>query len=264
MSYRRYSYEEYQYAMELLNNGCGLTETCRRLGWPETRKTTLWEWRHGRHKPPTTRWVPKPSNELAYIIGVLYGDGCVKVHGHHYDIKLNTVDYEFADKFSRALAKLLAKNVVRPVWIGLRRGRNYGWEVTYSSIAFYTWYKNQALETSKPYIEHNKGTAKQFLRGLYDSEGCNYRCRRISLYNNDVELLKYVQYLLKKYFDIIAIGPHLHIRAGRISIKRNGEKIKAKKNNYYIAISRRQHVKRFLDEVGFSIQEKQLGLPRRK
>jgi len=40
-----HSYDEYKKAMDLLKKGYGLIETCRILGWPETRKkpTTLLE-----------------------------------------------------------------------------------------------------------------------------------------------------------------------------------------------------------------------------
>ena len=96
------------------------------------------------------------------------------------------------------------------------------------------------------------------------SEGSNYRCRKIHLSNNNRDLLRYVQYLLERYFSIIATGPYLSIKAGRIGRKRNGEKIKTNHNNYYIAISRKKHVKIFLSEIGFSIRDKQLGLPRRR
>jgi intein-encoded DNA endonuclease-like protein len=131
-------------------------------------------------------------------------------------------------------------------------------------MAFWTWYQKQTLKSLKQYIEHNKETTTYFLRGLYDSEGSNYRCRRISLSNNSEKLLCYVQYLLEKCFNIKATGPYLVIEAGSTSIKKNGEKIKSNYNIYYIAISRKESVQRFLDEVGFSIREKQLGLPRRK
>ncbi len=133
----------------------------------------------------------------------------------------------------------------------------------YTSKAFYTWYKQQNLESLKPYIEYNKDTVASFLRGLYDSEGCNYRYSHIHLSNNNKDLLKYVQYLLKIYFNIITTGPYLAKKTGEVSTKRGGKKIKRKHNNYSIHISRKQHIQRFLSMIGFSITEKQLGLKRR-
>ena len=162
------------------------------------------------------------------------------------------------------MAKLLNKRVVKP-----RRGKvNNRWEVIYYSKAFYIWYKQQNLGTLKPYIEYNKETVANFLKGLFDSEGNHYRSKRkysqIRLYNNDTELLKYVQYLLEKYFNIHTTEPYLHVKAGTEHEIRNEKIIKTKHDNYLIVISRRQYTEKFLSEIGFSIREKQLGLPRRK
>jgi intein-encoded DNA endonuclease-like protein len=68
---------------------------------------------------------------------------------------------------------------------------------------------------------------------------------------------------LRRYFDVVATGPYLKIRAGSM-MERRGKVFKRRKSNYYMAISRRRHVERFLCEIGFSITEKQQGLPRRE
>ena len=258
--YRSYTFEEYLRAMNLLNQGLGPTEVCRILGWPITRKSTVSGWKNGKHRPPTVRWVPEPSKKLAYVLGVLLGDGyTVKEHTYHYDIEILVKDYEFAEIFSRNMSKLLNKKYIEPEW---SRGHSR-WRVYYSSKAFHIWFKKQTLETLKQYIEYNKETVVSFLKGLYDSEGSNYMCKKISLFNSDLELLYYVQYLLRKYFSIKATGPYLKVKAGSI-MKRNGRRYKRRKNNYSIAISRKDSIRMFLSKIGFSITEKQLGLRRRK
>ena len=141
--------------------------------------------------------------------------------------------------------------------------------MTYCSKAFYIWYKQQKLETLKQYIEHNRDTVANFLCGLYDSDGGHnkYKKRRSSqiyLYNNSSKLLKYTQHLLRKYFGIIARGPYLHVKAGAGSKMGNGKIAKTNYDNYQINIYRKQHIQRFLSEIGFSITEKQLGLKRSK
>ena len=125
-------------------------------------------------------------------------------------------------------------------------------------------YKKQALDILKSIIKYVEETVVYFLRGLYDSEGSNYRCRQIFLSNNNTVLLHYVQYLLKKYFSIIATGLHISTKAGAENEMGNRKTIKTKHNNYQISINRKQHVQRFLSMIGFSITEKQLGLKRRK
>jgi len=80
------------------------------------------------------------------------------------------------------------------------------WRVKYYSKAFFEWYKKcekKSLEGFKLFIEHNKNTVRHYLGGLYDSDGNNYRNKQIQLSNSKEKLLKYVQYLLKEYFDLL-------------------------------------------------------------
>jgi len=252
--YRSYTYNEYKRVMDMYKSGIGPTEISRKTG---IKKYTVEAWIYEEKMPPLARWYPEPSKELAYIIGVLYGDGyIVKEHNYNYNIELKVKDYEFAEVFSRNMAKLLNKRYVKSRW---HKSLNR-WIVVYSSKAFYHWFREQTLETLKQYIEYSDETVASFLRGLYDSEGTNYRCKRIWLYNNDKDLLHYVQHLLKKYFNIVARGPYLVMRAGSI----NNSGIKTNYDIYYIAISREDSIWIFLSKIGFSITEKQLGLPRRK
>jgi len=54
--YREYSYDDWKRAMELLEKGYSLNETCRILGWPEKKVSLLYcknmeninrQWRNG-------------------------------------------------------------------------------------------------------------------------------------------------------------------------------------------------------------------------
>jgi len=56
-------------------------------------------------------------NELAYVIGVLLGDGCIiREHKNMYDIELKAKDYEFIEVLSRDMAKILNKKFKKPYW----------------------------------------------------------------------------------------------------------------------------------------------------
>ncbi len=258
MGYRNYSYDEYLKAMDMYQRGLGPTEISRKLGILEK---TVEGWIYHKKVPPLARWHPEPSNELAYVLGVLYGDGNITKCGYKHIITLEVKDLEFAEFFSKTVSKLLNKKYIAPKW----DKSDNEWRVVYHSKAFYVWYKEQTLETLKPYIEHNKGYVASFLRGVYDSEGNHYKSKKkgtqIRLSNNNLKLLNYVQHLLKKYFDITATGPYLNGKAGEES-KMGNRTIKRRHDNYRIEISRRQHTQRFLSEIGFNITEKQLGLPR--
>jgi len=115
------------------------------------------------------------------------------------------------------------------------------------------------LEGFKPYIEYSKETVRYYLRGLYDSEGNNYRNKQIQLSNSKEKLLKYVQYLLKEYFDIIATGPYLMEKAGDTKVIK-GVKRTRKHDCYEISISKKENIQKFLREIEFSIARRQLGL----
>jgi len=256
---REYTYEEYMKAMELLEKGYGLTETCRLLGWPEARASTLYCWKHGRI-PPLARWRAEPTKELAYVIGVLHGDGsvCKDEFRHRYIIELGVKDKEFAETFSKVMAKLLDMSYREPYW----NEKDKVWHVAYDSKAFFEWYektKKQGLEGFKKFVEYNRETVRYYLRGLFDGEGNNNGNKQIRLTNTNKELLEYVQYLLKKYFNIKATGPYLRIKAGT-TVTINGVEYKSNYDYYAIVISRKLHVQDFLKKIGFTIVRKQLGL----
>jgi len=91
------------------------------------------------------------------------------------------------------------------------------WWVKYHSKPFYLWYKRceeQGLQGFKKYIEYSRETVKYYLRGLFDSDGGNYRNKYIYLSNSNKKLLGYVQCLLKECFSIIATGPYLQKKSG--------------------------------------------------
>jgi len=252
--YRSYSYDQYKMAIDMYKDGFKLSEISRRLG---VKKRTVEDWIYEGKKPWLARWHPEPSVRLAYVIGVLLGDGClVKPRRNIYEVELKVRDYEFAKEFSRAMSILLGKKYKEPEWSKVSNR----WRVYYRSKAFYTWYKQQTLETLKKYIEYDKETVANFLKGIYDSDGCNYKCKRIHLYNNNLTLLYYVQYLLKKYFNIISTGPYINVRAGTICITKERDIIKTNRNNYRIDISRKRDLQSFLNNIGFSILKKQYGI----
>ena len=108
-SQRSYTYNEYFRAMRMIKR-LGVSETSRRTGMP---RRTLYYWKNREHIPILARWYPEPSSELAYIIGVLHGDGYLyidmKKYAYQYKIQLAAKDYEFAETFSKNMARLLNK-----------------------------------------------------------------------------------------------------------------------------------------------------------
>ncbi len=245
--------------MEMLRQGHSLNKISKTLGIP---KSTLSYWKNNRHRPPETRWTPKPTPELAYIIGVLHGDGYTRTKPKEwkYIIGLECKDYEFAVEFSKALAKILNKPFKTPKY---RKTRNI-YRITYESRAFYNWWTQQTLQTLKPYIEHNRETVVTYLRGFYDSEeNNNIRNWEVNVFNSDKRLLEYIKYLQLKYFNIEDIEPNIKVEAGSTMIIIDKAYTK-RKDVYQLKILGRYNVTKFLTLIEFSIKEKQYRLRRRK
>jgi len=259
---REYSYDDWKKAMDLHNKyKLGYRQISRILG---IKENTVNNWLYKGVVPPSAKWVAKPCTELAYIIGTVQGDGCItkikpkNKSWYEYIVILATIDKEFTETFSRVMSKLLDVDYREPRWDEKQKK----WTVKYDSKAFYTWYKKtekQGLEGFKPYIEYNKETVKYYLRGLYDSDGNNYRNKLIQLYNSNKKLLEYVQYLLKKYFNVAATGPYILHKSGDIAII-NGLESQYNQDYYKIQIGRKEHIQKYLKEIGFTITRKQLGL----
>jgi len=255
---RSYTREEYEEAMRLLRQGFGVMQVSKWLNIP---LWTLYHWRKGEQKPYAAKWEPKPSPELAYVLGALLGDGSVGRAEHGaYRIKLSAKDYEFVEQFSKCLATVLGKPEKTPK--PKRKGTM--WYVKYYSKAFAEWYTSlrQSLlqgntDDLSKYVEHNVECVRAFLRGIFDAEGGHhynktYDIYSIRLYNTDLALLRYVQYLLSRYF---SIPSHLYL---------SGQACNNRKPRYKIEIYRRPLVERFLEMVGFTITRKQFGLAVRR
>ncbi|MEM3406147.1 MAG: LAGLIDADG family homing endonuclease [Nitrososphaerota archaeon] len=189
-----------------------------------------------------------PSPEFTYIIGVISGDGCRYFYKRNYRLQLAVKDYEFAEKFGECLAKVLGrKRPYKPFWSKKLKQ----WIAQGYSFLLYK-FLNKPLEELKPYIEHSKDTVSAFLKALFDAEGSIYvnekhHVRELKLYNTNVGLLNYAKYLLKKYFNIDATGPHFN------------KKTKTTKNCYYLYI-RTNTLSNFYDYIGFIIKRKQQRL----
>lgn len=114
------------------------------------------------------------TSELAYILGVFLGDGCVCFSGGNYYFSLNAIDEEFVRKTATYLEKVLGKKnaVFLDKW-GIRRGRKPLWKIVAYSKEFATWL-NQTTHYKKkiPSIikKASKSLQRHFILGLMDSE----------------------------------------------------------------------------------------------
>ena len=82
--------------------------------------------------------------ELAYIVGVRLSDGySYRKKEWRYKNGLDAKDREYVKRYSYCMARLLGRKRNR---IRLRNDRMQ-WRVEYGSVAFYTWLKQQTLDS---------------------------------------------------------------------------------------------------------------------
>ncbi len=149
------------------------------------------------------RFKASPSPELAYLCGVKLGDATQSkgTWQHSYKFRLLVIDEEFAEEFSRCASVVLKCRQFKVWWYEKRRM----WCTEVSSIMLYRFIEG-GLIRFKDFISHCSECAASFLRGFFDSEG-TVGSSGLSVSNGDLEVLRYVQTLLKSFYGIETTGP---------------------------------------------------------
>jgi intein-encoded DNA endonuclease-like protein len=243
-----------------------IREAYRRYG-VRISKSSISEWLRGIHNPYNGRRVPslellEPSEELAYVVGVVLGDGyaymkrrAIKGYNHVW-IGLKAKDKEFAEEFARCLAKVLNRRQIRPRY----RDDVGKYVVEVKSKTLYEFLRKPVdLERLKRCIEHCERCVAAFIRGFADSEGCVDKHGYIYIHNTDLRLLTYIKELLKR-LNIESTDPKLHTRRGTvIRDPRTGKQYPRNKDCYRVYIRARSNTN-FYRHIGFTIRRKQRRL----
>jgi intein-encoded DNA endonuclease-like protein len=244
-----------------LTYGKIIEEIWQRYGVRLTRSHVSY-WIRGLHSPYNGRYVPsiellRPSEKLAYVIGVNVGDG----YTNYSDVRigLKVKDREFATEFGRCLAKVLGRGPIKPRYIYINDVGLYAVEV-HSQTLYELLKKPVDFNKLKKYIEHCKRCMAAFLRGFADSEGSVNKRGYIIIYNTDYELLTYVKDLLKR-LGIESTGPwRQQKRQGKPFYDRKTMKRYIyKKDEYYIYIGAGSNIN-FYKNISFTIRRKQRRL----
>jgi len=155
------------------------------------------------------KFIPnlRPSVSLAYILGVLYGDGWTSGTNGRYQVGLSVVDRVFADEFARALQCI----GVRPVRLKTKARGNRQEQVTVVGCNryLYHWIQNRTLKDLEFTALKDLENASAFLRGFYDSDGSCARERYFNFTNTDESLIHLAWRLLSR-LGIVAriLGPY--------------------------------------------------------
>ena len=218
-------------------------------------KSSLSEWLREIHHPlgSANRFVAKPTPELAYVIGVRFGDGSINRKGYNRRIRLQSVDRDFVEEFDRCISAILHTRR-HTLWSDRKRGEIH---VEARSVLLYNFLR-QTLNDLKVWIEHCDQCTAAFLRGFFDSEGCVSRDGDLTASNNDTILLGYVKRLLHIRFGIEATGPHPGKREGS-RIERRGKIYFRNSTTYYIYV-RSASVGEFVRWIGLTIGRKKARL----
>ena len=220
-------------------------------------KGSISEWVRGIHDPSggKNKFRAVASPELAYVIGVIAGDGNLSIHGYNYEMLLSVTDRDFAEEFSRCLAKILGKpNLYKVRWSENRKR----WIVQGSSILLHR-FLGKSWQHLKNHIEHSSRCRFSFLRALFDGEG-SITGRNLTIANTDLSLLLYVRKLLAKSGISTSI-PRVTHRAGSIlKDPHTGRTYKRRKDCYVMRVSP-MDLLRFARKIDFSIERKKRVLP---
>lgn len=200
------------------------------------------------------RFEIKEMPELAYVIGVKFGDATQSKNWHHnYMIKLLVTDREFADEFARSISVILRSRTPRVWWYEKRKA----WYTEVNSIMLYKFLK-MPLEDIRQHVEHCRKCVAAFLRGFFDSEGSSSG-EMISATNTNLALLRYVIFLLRFQFGIKTNSPREKGPPPGTSIVIKGGHYHVTKQCYIISVRREYH-RMFARLIGFTIRRKQRGI----
>lgn len=250
------SLEEYNFVMKIRKDkkAHGIIKISKITGIP---KDTIRDWIYRGVKPKRlrkTKILPtkskKLSPELAYILGVIEGDGYlgkVKRHslnGENYDyiLVLSVTDKDFRDYFILQLENWSGFGVYKSKNPQLGKGTKDVYRARLRSKDMYEFLKSYDINKLKESSDEIKA---MFLKGFFDSEGHVTRKQKngqITVGVVNYSIIHLVRALLES----------LEIKIGSLN-----EKALIDKKYYYFSIASIESLQKFRDKIGFSIKRKQ-------
>jgi IS30 family transposase len=150
-------------------------------------------WASGR---PRVQPDLRPSEALAYVLGVLKGDGCITKENQ---ILLSQKRRAMAIRFENALRVIRLRPARWKAKQRYKQGYKMYWRVKAHSMVFADWYRKLTPREIGQLLKRDRRYAVGFVRGFYESEGCNYQKGRLwglGIVNTDKALLIWLKLLL--------------------------------------------------------------------
>jgi len=191
--------------------------------------------------------ITEPSRvrgELAWILGVMCGDGCLENHGRTHRISLNTTQKEFGKEFVNNINKIfhLKEKFNERIVTNNNNSRYYKIQIGGQQLCsfFLKIGKFGCFKWRVPLdiINGNKKIKQGFLRGFYDSEGS------INTYREKYKKIRAVSVNKKGLKEVSNL------------LKDNGINVNLikEKNCYSLNIYKKNHIGAFLRNIGFSFK----------
>ncbi len=254
----------YQKVLELRKQGLGykrIKKKIEELYDVSLSKSTISDWCRNIHSPFNGCRIPsidflEPSSKLAYVIGVVAGDGwAVRKENSIYEVGAKVRDEDFIEEFSRCLGEVLRRDPPR-----LRQKKDGKLIVSAESKALYELLRKPIdINRIQQFVEHCEECMRSFLRGFFDSEGCVSKKGQVYCCNTDIQLLQYTMKILN-FLGIRTTGPKIYVKKGTSFIdKRTGKTYVARKDVYRLYV-RKPDALKFYQLIGFTVKRKQRRL----
>lgn len=221
-------------------------------------KSNISYWVRGIHTPEKEPYN-KPDfsrPEMAWIAGMLAGDGSIKVNKKGRFLSLKAKDRELVEEAARKLAIVMGRE--KPYAVNKLGDGRYYVRVQSRELVDHLSVRENALN----YLRRNPN---EFIRAFFDCDGYvsasvdsvrNFRYE-IGLTNTDKQLLLYIKAMLES----MGIESKIYkaYSKGKIFFSSRG-KVQARKSCYTLKIKDFNSISRFLEMIGSSIERKRTKL----
>ncbi len=148
------------------------------------------------------------SVRLAYLLGALYGDGCF-YHKDRGRIIFASSDKEFTVRVASIIKTLFGLKINIRIDKLSKKNKNWKDSYVFSSRPLYRNLKDYRFIGMPKFVEHDtKETKAAFISGFFDAEGNvdihlikkrNELQRHLRCFNNNLDMLKEIQEILKEF-----------------------------------------------------------------
>lgn len=267
--YITHTLEEYNEVTKLKKLGLGPTQIHSLLlkKGINIKYNTMYDWIHYNKKPFQEKILSKIpveskllTKEKAYVLGVLCGDGYIRIHkSGQFLVGLNVCDEDFADEFRRCLQVVYrlnpSKNLRKVRFTNYTNTPKPSYYINLTSklvvmdlLRYAKSFKTKDWKVPKEIINSDLEIKSAFIRGIFDSEGSITLKKPSGAYltvcSGNVKSLLKVRKILKNDFDI-----------NLVTYYSEKDFLRIKSGGY-------DNIKNFSDKIGFTIQRKKRVLER--